>query len=208
LPRNIGRTRRSGRLPLSAALRAPLLQLDLFVFLLHTMLTAMFVALPFVLSDRLGIALASHWYIYVGALLLSLAGTVPLILRDERRGKRSTLLIAVALLMAGQLSLFVPGGNQWLVLLALAVFFAGFNFLEAALPARLSILAEGELRGASLGLFSSCQFSGAFAGGLLGGLLLTGGDVGRVFLACAALAGLWLLVLGLSEQRSKAVETT
>lgn len=208
LPRKLGRTRRSVRLPLTAAMRGPLLQLDLFVFLLHTMLTATFVALPFVLSERLGIELASHWYIYVGALLLSLVGTVPLIISDERRGKRGTLLIAVTLLMAGQLSLFLPGGNQWLVLLALAVFFAGFNFLEAALPARLSILADGELRGASLGLFSSCQFSGAFAGGLLGGLLLTDGDAGRVFLACALLAGLWLLVLGLSAQRTKALETT
>jgi MFS family permease len=73
------------------------------------------------------------------------------------------------------------------------VFFAGFNFLEAGLPARLSIIAAEESRGAALGVFSSSQFLGAFAGGLLGGLLLSG-DGGRVFLACTAIAVVWLLV--------------
>ncbi|MCB1842670.1 MAG: MFS transporter, partial [Halioglobus sp.] len=195
LPPQLGRTRSASKLPLSAALKAPLLRLDLFVFLLHTILTATFVALPFVLNERLHMDITSHWHVYVSALLLSLVGTVPLIVSDERRGKSSILLLAVLLLLAGQLSLFLFGGSQLSVLLALAVFFAGFNFLEAALPARLSILAHGELRGASLGLFSSCQFFGAFAGGLLGGLLLGGGHSGRVFAACAALAALWLLAL-------------
>ena len=80
------------------------------------------------------------------------------------------------------------------VFIALAVFFAGFNFLEAGLPARLSILADGELRGASLGVFSSSQFLGAFAGGLIGGAFLAGGEPSRVFIACASLAGVWLLI--------------
>lgn len=207
LPPKLGRTRRASKLPLSAALTAPLLRLDLFVFLLHTMLTATFVALPFVLQERLGMDLVSHWQVYVGALLLSLVGTVPLIIRDERRGKSSTLLVAVLLLLAGQLSLFLLGASQLSVLLALAVFFAGFNFLEAALPARLSILAHGELRGASLGLFSSCQFIGAFAGGLLGGILLDGAHSGRVFAVCALLSALWLLALGVAEKRSNTAET-
>lgn len=81
-----------------------------------------------------------------------------------------------------------------MVVVALAIFFAGFNFLEAGLPARLSVAAAGEVRGASFGVFSSSQFLGAFAGGLLGGRFLAGGDPGTVFLACALVAGLWLLL--------------
>jgi predicted MFS family arabinose efflux permease len=82
--------------------------------------------------------------------------------------------------------------------LALAVFFAGFNFLEAGLPARLSLLASEESRGAFLGVFSSSQFLGAFAGGLIGGRFLGGGDPTDVFFACALLASIWLVLQGIA----------
>jgi MFS family permease len=54
------------------AFRADLLRIDFYVFLLHAIMTATFVALPFLLTDRLGMALTEHWKIYVGALVVSL----------------------------------------------------------------------------------------------------------------------------------------
>ena len=68
--------------------------------------------------------------------------------------------------LAGLLRLAFAGSSTLLVGAALACFFVGLNFLEAALPARLSVLADEAQRGASLGVFSSAQFLGAFAGGL------------------------------------------
>jgi predicted MFS family arabinose efflux permease len=82
------------------------------------------------------------------------------------------------------------------VFVALALFFAGFNFLEAGLPARLSMLAEGAARGTSLGVFSSAQFLGAFAGGLIGGRFLAAGRPADVFFVCALLAAIWLAMQG------------
>ena len=125
----------------------------------------------------------------------------PLIIADERKGKTSTFTIAIVLLMAGQAVLAFAGFSLAVVGFALAVFFAGFNFLEAGLPARLSVQAAGDLRGASLGVFSSSQFLGAFAGGLIGGRFLSGGDPSTVFLVCALLAAMWLLVHGLAGER-------
>jgi predicted MFS family arabinose efflux permease len=83
------------------------------------------------------------------------------------------------------------------VFVALALFFAGFNFLEAGLPARLSMLADGDARGASMGVFSSSQFLGAFAGGLIGGRFLGAGHPSDVFFVCALLAAIWLAAAGL-----------
>ncbi len=194
LPSSPRRNKSPSNLGISAAFKPNLLRLDLYIFLLHTLLTAMFVALPFILRDRLGLLLTEQWKIYVGALLLSLLGTIPLIIADDRKGKRGTIAVAVALLLAGLLMLAFFGVTWILVFLALSVFFAGFNFLEAGLPARLSILAHGEARGASLGVFSSFQFLGAFAGGLIGGWLLSAGQPRYVFFACAALTGCWLLL--------------
>jgi len=119
------------------AFRPELLRLDFYVFLLHAILTASFVALPFLLVERLELAVTDHWKMYVGALLLSLAGTIPLIMRDERQGKGSTIGIAVTLMLAGQLVLTFAGFAIAPVFGGLVLFFAGFNFLEAGLPARL-----------------------------------------------------------------------
>ena len=66
--------------------------------------------------------------------------------------------------------------------------------LEKAVEA---LLAEGHARGASLGVFSSAQFFGAFVGGLIGGRFLAGGRPQDVFFVCALLAAIWLASSGL-----------
>ncbi|MGI9272841.1 MAG: MFS transporter [Woeseiaceae bacterium] len=182
------------------ALRSELLRLDFYVFLLHAILTATFVALPFLFTNTLGLPVTAHWKVYVGALFVSLLGTVPLILRDERQGKSATLGVAVLLLLAGLLVLAFAAFAVTPVFIALALFFAGFNFLEAGLPARLSILSDGHARGASLGVFSSSQFLGAFVGGLIGGRFLGAERPADVFIVCALLAGIWLAASGFKKE--------
>jgi predicted MFS family arabinose efflux permease len=202
LPGHIERPASPDRWNLRPAFRADLLRLDLYVFLLHAILTASFVALPFLLANKLELAVTAHWKMYIGALLVSLLGTVPLIISDERKGKAATIGIAVALVFAGELLLAFVGVAVWPVFLALVVFFAGFNFLEAGLPARLSMLADGEARGASLGVFSSAQFFGAFIGGLIGGRYLAAGRPADVFFVCALLAAIWLAMSSVFRRQS------
>jgi predicted MFS family arabinose efflux permease len=179
---------------IKAAFTPSLLRIDVYVFVLHAMMTSMFVALPFLLQNVLEMNLADHWMIYVGALLASLVGTVPLIISDDRQGKSSVMSIAILLLLAAMLSLVFVPPTKMSVFLSLAVFFAGFNFLEAGLPARLSLLAEGSIRGAAMGVFSSSQFLGAFVGGVMGGLLLASQAGNSVFIAGSVAAVGWLLL--------------
>ncbi|MBU2678060.1 MAG: MFS transporter [Gammaproteobacteria bacterium] len=183
------------------ALRADLLRIDFYVFLLHAIMTATFVALPFLLTDRLEMALTDHWKMYVGALLLSLIITVPMIIRDDHKGRGRLIGIAVTLVLGAQLALTFLGFSVVPVFMALALYFAGFNFLEAGLPARLSKLADDDVRGASLGVFSSAQFLGAFSGGLIGGRFLGQGRPADVFFVCALMAGIWLALQGFGRLR-------
>jgi len=183
------------------ALRPDLLRIDSYVFLLHAIMTATFVALPFLLTRRLEMALIDHWKMYVGALLLSLIITVPMIMKDHRQGQGRLIGIAVSMILVAQLALTFLGFSVIPVFFALVMYFGGFNFLEAGLPARLSMLADGEVRGASLGVFSSAQFLGAFAGGLIGGRFLGHGRPGDVFFVCALLAAIWLALQGFGRGR-------
>ena len=194
LPQGIQKPEQAPQLRLSAAFRPDLIRLDIYIFLLHTVLTASFVALPLLLRDELSILLDDHWKIYVGAITISLIGTLPLIMADERQGKTVTVAVAIGLMFVGQLLLALVGSATVSVFISIAFFFAGFNFLEAGLPARLSLRAPGDARGASLGVFSSSQFLGAFTGGLLGGYFLESGKPALVFGVCAVITFIWLIV--------------
>jgi MFS family permease len=201
LPADLPRPVRKRDWDLKPALRPQLLRLDLYIFLLHAILTASFVALPFLLQNRLGLDVTSHWKIYVAAVVVSLALTVPLIVRDEHRGKAQTISAAVFMLLGGEVLLGFAPVSTWTVFAALVLFFGGFNFLEAGLPARLSALADEDARGMSLGLFSGAQFLGAFCGGLIGGRFLSEGNPANVFFVCMLLAALWLAVQGFGSRR-------
>ena len=54
---------------------------------------------------------------------------------------------------------------------ALVVFFTGFNLLEATLPSLISKFAPAGMKGTAVGVYSSIQFLGTFAGAAAGGWL-------------------------------------
>ncbi|MCC5869505.1 MAG: MFS transporter [Gammaproteobacteria bacterium] len=173
-----------------------LMRLNLGIALLHMVLTATFVTLPGVLRDELSLPLAQHGLMYLAALVLSLAIAVPMILAsDGVRPRRELPMIGFGLLAVAQL--WLANGLTGLagMVLVITLFFAGFNFLEARLPAMLSQIAEAGLRGAALGLFGAAQFLGAFLGGLFGGLLLDLWHAEGVFTAAACASAVGALLL-------------
>ena len=140
---------------------------------------------------------------YVVEVLVALVVSLPLILSDLQEGRRRLIGLAVAMVIAAQLALTFIGFTVVPVFLALVLYFGGFNFLEAGLPARLSVLADDEVRGASLGVFSSAQFLGAVVGGLIGGRFLGQSRPEDVFFVCALMGGIWLALQGFGRFRSK-----
>jgi MFS family permease len=175
--------------------RPALLRLHLGIFAMHFMMTATFLAVPVVLLERLGIATAAHWKVYLGVFVASIAGTLPLVLATERTHRPAVLLLLAILATAiSQALLGASHGHFWVVMAALTLYFAGFNYLEARLPALLTLAAPGSERGAALGIFATAQFLGAFAGGAVGGVLLGRFGLPGVFWGAAAVAGLWAIV--------------
>ncbi|MCO5121875.1 MAG: MFS transporter [Burkholderiaceae bacterium] len=177
-------------------LREPdLLRLDLGIFTLHAVQVALFVVVPGWLVSRAGLPLAEHWKIYLPVMIVSFLLMVPPIIWAEKRGRmRGVFLAAIVVLVvaAGGLS-FGPEGLGVIGGLLLA-FFWGFNVLEACLPSMVSRLAPVAAKGAALGVYNTAQSLGLFAGGAIGGWILSRADGAAVFIACAMVLVLWLLV--------------
>ncbi len=200
-PRTGGNESRSFAGLLELARRPALMPLYAGVFALHFIMTATFLSVPQALVSDLGIASAGHWKVYLGVFVASLAGTIPLILATERTGRGPALFIlAILAVSVAQALLGFDHRHLWVVLGGLTLFFAGFNYLEARLPAQLTLAAPGHERGAALGIFATAQFFGAFLGGALGGVLLGRFGLAGVFWGSAVVALAWAAVAAGTRQ--------
>ena len=172
-----------------------LLRLDFGILILHLMMTASFVVLPLVLRDHAGIAGDDHWKVYLLVLALALVLMAPMVMYADRHNRnKQVFLTSVVLLLLSQLGLYFFLDEAWLVVLCMTLYFTGFTVLEASLPALVSRLAPSALKGTALGAYSTAQYLGAFLGGVVGGGLYGKFGLSSVFILCAGLCVLWLLV--------------
>jgi len=174
---------------------AHLLRLDVGIFTLHMVLTAVFVVAPFALVETLGLERDSHWQVYVPALVGSILLMAPLLILGMRRERTFWVFrLAILIVLVGQCVLF-SGADQAISLIAgLVCFFVGFNLLEAMLPSLMTRLSPGYAKGTAIGVYNTFEFAGVFAGGALGGILLGLFGSSGVFAFCVLATLMWLVV--------------
>ena len=184
------------KLPLRRVVLDPdLMRLNVGIFLLHMVQMAMFVVVPHALVDHGGLEAASHWKVYLPAVLVSFAVMVPAIIAAERKDKmRPIFLAAIGLLVVVQSGLLIFSGSLWALALWLTLFFVAFNVLEATLPSLVSRTAHPAAKGAALGVYNTTQALGLFIGGALGGYIAQNFGDNAVFAACTGLMLVWLVV--------------
>jgi MFS family permease len=171
-----------------------LLRLDFGIFSLHAMLTASFLVVPNLLRGALDVSVQQQWMVWLPVLLVSVAVMLPaIIVAEKHRRMKGVFAGAVAALAVSQAMLYVGAGNLYVLLAALIVFFSAFNVLEASLPSLITKTAPPDAKGTATGLYSSAQFLGIFAGGIVGGWAHQSGGSAGVFALSGALALLWLV---------------
>lgn len=170
-----------------------LVRLNLGIFVLHAVLMALFVVVPFSLRDA-GLESAGHWKVYLPVMVGSVLLMLPLIVASERQGRHKEMfLLAVAVLLAAQVLFGVLPDSLAALSISLLVFFTAFNYLEASLPALVSRLAPPQAKGAAAGVYSSVQFLGAFIGATAGGAISQHLGPTAVFAVCGILTLSWLV---------------
>ena len=191
-------TTHSSSVTVWAILRLPdLARLNLGVFILYTVQLATWVAVPALLIQA-GVEKSLHGWVYLPAVLLSFVVMGATLFPMERRGRlRSLFLVSIGSVMLVQFGLIWQSmGTPSLAVIGflLFVFFCGFNVLEASQPSLASRLAPAATRGTVLGIYNTLQSLGIFAGGALGGWLAKSQGAQGLFMACALLMALWLVV--------------
>jgi predicted MFS family arabinose efflux permease len=165
------------------------------IFLLHAIFTATFVVLPLCLKKYIGLNSHQQWYFYLPIMFIAFAISMVIIMR-ARQDKPHTLyfMAAIALLGIAEGGWWLFAKNIFLSAASLLLFLAAFSLLEALLPALISKLAPSSQKGAALGIYSSSQFLGIFAGGLLGGWLYGQWGLQVVYAFCVITIGIWITI--------------
>jgi MFS family permease len=176
----------------SVAADPQLARLNYGIFALHAILMSLFIAIPFSMRDA-GLPLGEHWKVYLPVMLGSFVLMAPAVMGQSRSGRvRRTFLVCVAVILAAHVALPWFAADIAALALFLLVFFAPFNVLEALLPSLTSRMAPAGSKGVAIGIYSSVQFLGTFAGAAAGGYLYGRWALSGVVIANAVLTVIWL----------------
>jgi predicted MFS family arabinose efflux permease len=179
---------------LLAVLRDPeLARLNVGIFVLHAVLMALFVVVPVALV-RAGMPASQHWWVYLATVLAGFVLMLPGVVGRAALHERVVFLAAIAVVLVSVAVFAARLDSVGTIIAALVIFFAGFNVLEAKLPALVSRAAPREARGAATGVYSSVQFLGTFAGAAAGGALAQHAGFLAVLGTCLAAMVAWLAV--------------
>lgn len=180
-----------------------LLRLNFGIFALHAMLTASFLVVPGLLRATLNVTSHDQWIVYLPVLVASVVVMVPAIIVAEKyRRMKGVFVAAVIALAVSQAMLYAGAGNVSVLIAALVVFFSAFNVMEASLPSLITKAAPPDAKGTAMGIYSSAQFLGIFAGGVVGGWAHQHGGDATVFMLTAAIALAWLAAAATMAQPS------
>jgi MFS family permease len=177
-----------------------LLRLDVGIFTLHFALMCVFLVIPLELRDKAGLLAADHWKLYLPVFVLSLAIMLPFVIIAERNRKMKQVFLGAIMTLMLAVAGFLFAADLVTLALALVLFFAGFNLLEASLPSLISKTSKATLKGTAMGVYSSSQFMGAFAGGVVGGAAHGLWGIEGLYISVFAALLVWLLLAASMQQ--------
>jgi MFS family permease len=171
-------------------------RLNAGIFFQHFILTATFFVIPLLLQEQVKEGhLAQQWYFYLPLMLFSFVLMIPFILLAEKKRQMKLVFFMSVLITCLSQWILALTSHHWLSLWILMFFyFVAFNILEATLPSLVSKQAQLTAKGTAMGVYSSCQFLGIFAGGVAAGLIYQFAGSTGIFICNGLISLVWLLL--------------
>ncbi len=148
-----------------------LLKIDVAGMLMYSSINAIFYLLPLILVDRFGFEMNEFTYVYFPMILVAIVLMLTFSKIADRGYTRESIMFSFALIFAGSIGMILDG-NIWWFAGAAIIAFAGSNVMEPILPIFVGKIAQSQVVGTAMGVYSTIQFSGSFVGAIMVGLLL------------------------------------
>lgn len=161
-------------------------KLNVSVLIVHVLITCFFVQVPLFLIS-IDMPLGEHYKLYSVVLVVSVLLLIGFMQISKTLPIATTFKLALLCMAGGFFLLVTQSPTYWLICVAGILFFGGFNFMEAKMPAMVSSIAPAGQKGSAMGIYASHQFFGAFLGGLSSGLMNSYFAVETTFIMCLAL---------------------
>ena len=171
-------------------------RLNVGIFCQHFILTATFFAIPILLQEQIKSgSLSQQWHFYLPLMLFAFITMVPfIILAEKKRQIKAVFLASVIITCVSQFVLAFTY-QHWLAICGLMfTYFVGFNVLEASLPSLVSRQSNADSKGTAMGIYSSSQFLGIFAGGVIAGIIYQSTGSKGIFITNSFIALVWLTI--------------
>jgi MFS family permease len=186
-----------------------ILIMNLSNFLQKAFMTFAFMIIPIVLTKTYSWELSDLWQIYIPAMIAGVLAMGPAAVLAQKKGKYKEVM-SLGILFFG-LSYFVFGNSttQTLFLIAIVLFFIGFNMHEPIMQSLTAKYAKVYERGKVLGLFNSFGYFGTFLGGFVGGIYFKEVDgsflnsLHTISLVLLVICVLWLIIMFLMANPMK-----
>lgn len=171
-------------------------RLNVGIFCQHFILTSTFFAIPILLGHHVKQGhLSQQWHFYLPLMLFSFVVMIPFIVVAEKKKRMKMVFVSSVLFSTIAQFLLAFTCQDWYSLcLLMFVYFIAFNILEATLPSLISKQANPKSKGTAMGIYSTSQFLGIFAGGSLAGILYQWHNSQGIFIINALLGLIWFSV--------------
>lgn len=178
----------------TALLNRHLQQINISIFFQHLILTSTFYALPLILKQQIQHHhLSTSWHFYLPIMVVSFIFMLPMIAISERRQQTKTIFLISVVITTLMETVLIMQHHDWNILCgAMLLYFIAFNFLEASLPSMVSRQADIASKGAAMGIYSSSQFLGIFAGGATAGAIFELFGIPGIFVLNSGIGLIWI----------------
>ncbi|MCW1360474.1 MFS transporter [Campylobacter jejuni] len=196
IPKEHKITHENSKTPLFHLIKQKNLALMNFTNFMQKMLMSIaFLSIPIILVKHLGFDENKLWIVYTasmiaGFLAMGFAGSL-----GEKRGlAKQILLLGIGFFILSYL-LFVFANSISFFIIAVVIFFIGFNLHEPIMQSCASKFCKVHEKGAALGLFNAFGYAGSFVGGIVGGAFLHLDKLNILAVILVILAVIWLVAL-------------
>ncbi len=146
--------------------------INLTNFMQKMLMSIAFLSIPIVLVSHFSYDKNALWKVYslamfAGFIAMGFAGSL-----GEKRGLAKHILLCGVVFFILSYAAFILAHNAFIFILAVVIFFVGFNLHEPIMQSCASKFCKVNEKGAALGVFNAFGYAGSFFGGIVGGIFL------------------------------------